>query len=281
MNMQFKIKKEKSLPVVIFLHIPKAAGTTLRDILYRQYDREYIYELDSQNFSQSLEDFKQLTTKEKDEIQLLMGHMYFGLHEFLLCPSTYITMLRNPVKKVISYYHFVSRLSTHADYKLIKSQNIPLKEYCTMNRPNMCNAQTRFLAGENFSKVSNDFKMLEQAKKNLTEYFSVVGITERFNETLILMKQKLGWNSAPFYYRCNTNRSANYKQLEISEDTLATIREYNQLDLELYEYANKLFERDLSLSNNSKFKRDLSRFNFSNEIYGKYYSFTQRLIFRK
>lgn len=155
MSSQFKTNKQNSFPVVIFLHIPKAAGSTLKDILYRQYEKEYIYELDSQKFFQSQEDFKQLNTKEKDKIQLLMGHMYFGLHEFISSPSTYIKMLRNPIQKVISYYYFVSsKLTTHPDYELINSQNISLKEYCTMNKPNMCNAQTRFLAGENFSTRS-------------------------------------------------------------------------------------------------------------------------------
>ena len=276
-NNQFKTNKEKS-PVVIFLHIPKAAGTTLRDILYRQYEKEYIYELDGQNFVRSLEDFKQLDPKEKEKVRLLMGHMYFGLHELLPSPPMYITMLRNPVEKVISYYYFVSRLNTHADYELIKSQNISLKEYCSMNRPNMCNAQTRFIAGENFSKVNNEPKMLEQAKTNLREHFSIVGITEKFDETLMLMKQKLGWNSSPYYYRRNTNRSVSYVPHKIKEDTIATIREYNQLDIELYKYANELFKRDLSMSNHGNFKRDLSRLSISNKIYGKYFTFAQRLI---
>ena len=281
MSNQFKINKKNDLPLVIFLHIPKAAGTTLRDILYRQYEKEYIYELDGQNFLQSQEDSKHLNAKEKDKIRLLMGHMYFGLHEFVSSPSSYITMLRDPIEKVISYYYFVSKLTAHPDYKLIKSQNVSLKKYCTMNKPNMCNAQTRFLAGENFSQVNNEPIMLEQAKKNLQEYFSLVGITERFDESLILMKQKLGWNSNPYYYRRNTNKTNSYAKLRIQEDTLATIREYNQLDIELYKYAYELFERDLSLNNDSNFKRSLSRFKFFNKIYGKYYTFTQNLILKK
>ena len=179
MSKQFEINQKKSSPLVIFLHIPKAAGTTLRDILYRQYEKEHIYELDGKKFSQSQEDFKHLNAKEKDKIRLLMGHMYFGLHEFVQSPSSYITMLRDPVEKVISYYYFVSKVTKHPDYELIKSQNVSLKEYCTMNKPNMCNAQTRFLAGENFSQVNNEPEMLKQAKKNLQEYFSIVGITER------------------------------------------------------------------------------------------------------
>ncbi|MEL6441277.1 MAG: sulfotransferase family 2 domain-containing protein [Cyanobacteria bacterium J06621_8] len=281
MSNKFEISQGGYSPLVIFLHIPKAAGTTLRDILCRQYKKEYIYELDSKNFLQSQEDFKQLDPKEKDKIQLLMGHMYFGLHEFMSLPSTYITMLRNPIKKVISYYYFVSKLTTHPDYELIKSQNISLKEYCIMKRPNMCNAQTRFLAGENFSEVNNEPEMLEQAKRNLQDYFSIVGITERFNETLILMKQKLGWDLNPYYYKRNTNRTDSYAKLNISDDTLETIREYNQLDIELYEYACERFEHDLSLNSDNGFKQNLRQFEILNIIYGKYYTFTQNLMLKK
>ena len=134
-------------PTVIFLHLPKAAGTTLKDILRRQYQPNEVYELDGTQFIQAQEDFKQLDQAEKAKIKILMGHMYFGLHQFLDSPATYITMLREPIDRVISYYYFVKKLSSHEDYELIKAKNITLKEYCQMGRENMCNGQTRFLAG--------------------------------------------------------------------------------------------------------------------------------------
>lgn len=272
-NLEPKKYMQQQIPSkIIFLHIPKAAGTTLRDIIHRQYAADEIYELDSQEFVQAQEDFKQLDPAKKAEITILMGHMYFGLHEFIDFPATYITMLRNPIERVISYYHFVKKLTSHEDYELIKTKNISLQQYCQMGRQNMCNGQTRFLSGAGASAIG-DRPMLAMAKQNLQQNFAVVGIQERFDESLLLLQKKLGWHRAPYYYRRNTNRTNSYSRLEISSETLSVIKKHNELDLELYEYANQIFTRDLE-----QHHRSLKTFQIANSIYGRYSVFAQKLL---
>ena len=166
---------QKSTKTVIFLHVPKAAGTTLCDIFLRQYKAKTIHLLDGANFDQTQEDFKRLPLAEKAPIKVLMGHMYFGLHEYLPTPATYVTMLRNPIDRIVSYYHFVERLPSHPDYELIKAKNITIEDYCQMGIVNMCNGQTRFLANTQLSETYNR-ETLERAKSHLEQHFSVVGI---------------------------------------------------------------------------------------------------------
>jgi len=270
--MHQSLKQQQKSATIVFLHIPKAAGTTLKDILYRQYSADEIYELDAKQFIQSQEDFKQLDPAQKNKINILMGHMYFGLHEFINSPTAYITMLRNPIERVISYYHFVKKLPSHEDYELIKTNNISLQEYCQMGRQNMCNGQTRFLSGTGESEIC-DYDMLAVAKQNLQKSFAAVGIQERFDESLLLLQKKLGWNKMPFYYRRNTNRSNSYSRLEISSDTLAIIRKHNKLDLELYEYANHLFEQELE-----QYQQNLKIFQVTNYLYGRYSVLAQKVL---
>ncbi|MGF1539615.1 MAG: sulfotransferase family 2 domain-containing protein [Pleurocapsa sp.] len=265
---------------VIFLHLPKSGGTTLSDILIHQYDQDTeIYQIDGTNFLRSQQNFKQLPQSEKEKIKLLIGHMYFGLHEFIPSNSTYVTMLRNPIDRVISYYFFIKKLKNHPDYKLINSNNISLKEYCTLGRENMTNGQTRFLSG--MSPEQSGFggaKMLDKAKKNLEEKFSVVGIMEYFDESLIVMKRKLAWQKNPFYYRRNTNRNNIYKQFTVSSETMSTIKQYNKLDILLYQYAYKLFEQQIKEQNNLDFQLDLKTFKVLNNIYGKYAVFAKKIF---
>lgn len=268
--------KQQKSATVIFLHLPKAAGTTLCDIFSRQYQPDEIYQLDGAEFIQAQEDFKQLDRNAKAKIKILMGHMYFGLHEFLSQPTTYVTMLRNPIDRVVSYYHFVSKLATHPDYELIKAQNISIEDYCQMGRENMNNGQTRFLSGTKQSEACTPQK-LEQAKKNLREYFSVVGIQEKFDESLLLLKNQLTWKKTPFYYQRNTNRSNSYNKHEISSSTRSAIAKYNELDLELYEYANQIFQQQLE-QQTDKLKRNLQLFKLKNQTYGKYSVFVQKAI---
>ena len=263
---------------VIFFHIPKAAGTTLCDIFLRQYQAEEIYLLDGINFDQSQANFKQLSLEKKTKIKILMGHMYFGLHEYLPSPATYVTMLRNPIDRAVSYYYFIRKVPGHPDFELIKEKNISLEDYCRMGKINTCNGQTRFLSGT-IESETYDSKILNIAKENLQRHFSVVGIQKRFDESLLMLKKELAWKKMPFYYRRNTNRANSYKR-EISNSTRAVLEKYNELDLELYEYAKNIFVEQLNQQNLS-FNRNLQFFQFTNSAYGQYAAFLQKVLFKK
>lgn len=60
------------------------------------------------------------------------------------------------------------------------------------------NHQTRFISGMTAEYGKCTTEMLETAKKNLREYFTVVGLTEYFAESMLLMKRAFGWKT-PFY----------------------------------------------------------------------------------
>ncbi|NEO03330.1 MAG: sulfotransferase family protein, partial [Moorea sp. SIO3I7] len=96
-------KQQHSL---IFLHIPKTAGTTLHYIINRQYKSEYIFEV---NCRESRNELIRMSEVQKSKIKVIRGHMEFGWHEFIAQPCTYITMLRDPVERVISFYFYILR----------------------------------------------------------------------------------------------------------------------------------------------------------------------------
>jgi hypothetical protein len=108
------------------------------------------------------------------------------------------------------------------------------------------NGQTRWLAGdlhaEPFGAAGTE--MLAAAKRNIEEHFSLVGLTERFDETLLLIRALLGWRLYPFYRRENVARSK-HKTISISEEDVAVVRAFNHLDLELYRFAYERFERQI------------------------------------
>ena len=62
---------------VIFLHIPKTAGTTLLEILDRQYPPETVYSFGA-DAHESTARFKALDDPKKMSIRLLRGHMAYG-----------------------------------------------------------------------------------------------------------------------------------------------------------------------------------------------------------
>ena len=88
---------------IIFVHIPKTAGTTL-DFIIRQNFRE------SESFRIYGDDLKStypeiiLSNRVNDtNIRIFMGHIFFGLHKYLTFPATYFAFVRDPIKRAISH----------------------------------------------------------------------------------------------------------------------------------------------------------------------------------
>ncbi len=79
-----------------------------------------------------------------------------------------------------------------------------------------------------------DRASLEEAKHNL-EGFLVVGLTERFEETFALMRRALRFRIPLYASRLVA------PPLEVSGRAVDLLREQNELDLELYDFARDLF----------------------------------------
>jgi len=74
--------------------------------------------------------------------------------------------------------------------------------------------------------------MLDVARRNLEEHFSVVGLSEHFDATLLMLKQAFDWHGI-FYVRQNVNTDRPAVS-SVSQATLDLIQEHNWLDVELY-----------------------------------------------
>lgn len=250
---------------LIFLHIAKAAGTSLNRIIERQYRQDALFGIDGRNVRSSIEVFKNLSEQRRGRIFCLKGHMRFGLHVYLPQPCAYITLLRDPVQRVISHYYYVLRTPIHYLYEQVTSQNMTLDDYVEGGiSPELSNGQTRIISG-----IWNDEdpppNMLEMAKRNLCEHFAVVGLTERFDESLVLMKRRLGWRWT-FYRRENVapNRLVKFA---ISKSTIRLIQKSNEKDLELYAFAKQLFEESIQ-EEGSSFESEVRMFRLLNRGYG-------------
>jgi hypothetical protein len=247
---------------VIFLHIPKTAGTTLHRIIDRQYRPKVCYFVDRHNVG--IEEFKNLSPERRAEIRMVRGHMPFGLHQYIPGRATYFTILREPVERVISYYYFVRREPEHYLHDYVISQGTTLQSYVESQVSLATdNFQTRIISGvwdqAGYGECSE--AVLALAKRNLAEHFVVVGLTERFDETLMLLKRTFAWRNV-FYKRHNVTQGRP-RQESLSAETLAVLREHNQLDLELYAYAEALFAAQIR-EQGARFAREVRVFEIVN-----------------
>lgn len=228
---------------LIFLHIPKTAGSTVHTIVRRQFDRDRVVSKDLTT-APALHEFEKTPPGERAQIKLLLGHMTFGVHDLLPQASTYMTILRDPLARTGSLYHWLRLIPEHPYYEAATTMD--LKDFVLSGVASIYtdNGQVRFLSRTpNVPYGSVTKKMLEEAKTNIAEHFSVVGLSERFDESLVLSKRRLGWKKPVLYGPRKVNKSRPKKPE--SEETRAVVRANNEFDLELYDYVADRLQRQI------------------------------------
>lgn len=209
---------------------------------------------------------------EKNFIKFFYGHIGFGIHRYLEDSNCkYITFLRNSIDRVISHYYFVLRTPVHYLYNKVYKK-LSLTEYVSSRLTHeLYNGQTRLLCCNNaqdltfLEKERLDITDLEIAKQNLENIFSIVGIVEEFDTSLILLKKQIGLKN--IYYKKNVT---NKKVKEyIDNDVLAIIKENNKLDLVLYQFAKELFCKTIEKYNKENIFKESNEFQ-KNSIYNFY-----------
>ncbi len=248
-------------PVLLYIHIPKAGGTTLADLIYDQLrasapdgcqteengwlNAKVFYYPSGYVRGPSPQDMDRIRhVLPRQDLKAVVGHFLFGIHEYLTRPSSYVTMLRHPVQRVLSLYHFEKLVEENwGDHQGIKMPADTTLEAFLEKPPfkELDNGQVRRISGQWPELGGCTRAMLEQAKDNLSKYFAVVGVTEHFDATLLLLKDAFSWGDDIFYYPKNTNpgRAVTHR---LPKKTIDSILAHNAFDYELYQFAFELME---------------------------------------
>lgn len=261
--------------LIIFTHIPKTAGTSLRHILMQQYGQDAVFmfyddpAVTTKNADDLLNELRsyfqcspEITQQKFNglvKLRAISGHKSFGIHDLLqINDFHYMTLLREPVERVISfYYHIYGRKEqTHKPAKNLTIEDL----ICSKASIEFDNLQVRMLSGVGWEVPYGycSYSMLEQAKHNLLHYYTF-GIQDRFAESLETFSENLGWSQIQLV-AANVGKNKKTSS-EIGQQTLSLIAESNKLDLELYQFAKQLFEerrklQTLKIFNNSSVLKD-------------------------
>ncbi|MFG0283440.1 MAG: hypothetical protein ACF8R7_03370 [Phycisphaerales bacterium JB039] len=224
--------------------MPKSGGTTLEGIVRRQYPGGKLYRFtgETRNFAA----FRALPEGERASYDLLSGHMYFGMHGWVPEPATYMTMLREPVDRVVSFYYYVKRRPDHYMWNFGFTESMTLRQFLEQGRCiELDNFQTRNLGPEprrylGFGLVSDYMRGLALAH---LEQMAAVGLTDRFDESLEILRHRFGWQDLA-YERMNVTRDRPSLD-DIDPATLDLIRQINRHDIAIYRRACQIFEAQL------------------------------------
>jgi len=130
------------------------------------------------------------------------------------------------------------------------------------------NGQTRLISGARLGPGYGEItsQLFEQAKANLEQSFTVVGLTEQFDTTLLLLRHAFNWQNIN-YVRQNVTKAAPHERILTPEER-ETILAFNQWDMLLYEYACARFEEQVAALG-PDFSRQLQTFQRQNKLYQK------------
>jgi Sulfotransferase family len=212
--------------MLVFIHINKTAGSTVRYILRSSYGARHCDvepwggDWDETPFSTT--DLRRLR-KIYPNLASIAGHRvtgYADLHENGT-EFTYFTFLRDPLKLCASRFQY------HVNHR--KKKGLVFEEW--IQRDWLRNAQTKRIAG---TTSAEDALRLIQAKSMF------VGLTERFDESMVLLRALRANDLNIGYTPVNVARNDNLaRELLTKPSTRAALVEANQADLELYEYVQK------------------------------------------
>src|SRR5574337_1575128 len=222
--------------ILLFVHIPKTGGTTFSKLLRRQFPPHEILWLDG-HAAQHATTLAGLSAEQRRRLRCIYGHIDWGIDRGLDRAARYVTFLRHPVDRLVSAYYFALRRPEWGDHQPITEQRLSLHDFVTSPYAQwLHNGQTFALSGGDAWRGGTHDR-LEQARAHLEEKGTFVGLTERFDESVLLCGARFGWADVR-YGRVNVNRQRP-ALATVAAHTRAAIARANRQDLELYEIATR------------------------------------------
>ena len=176
--------------------------------------------------------------------KMISGHDLAGVHQILPRPSAYVAMVRNPVEQFISGYYFsiqqgyiehdpsMAGLQKYAESHLDMPHYAPQLEGLAIDR--------HFPLGPGQS-LNPQTAPLESILAWLDKFYLFIGLTERYEETVLAAACLAGFESVPVYIKRNVTRKRP-KAADLPDETLQTIKEALRKDLQVYEHCRDKFE---------------------------------------
>ncbi|KAK2819149.1 hypothetical protein Q5P01_024710 [Channa striata] len=254
---------------IMFMKTHKTASSTILNILFRYGERhnlKFAFPDGSNDFfypspflCSHVKDYR-----PGDCFNIVCNHMRFNHKEVakLLPPdAVYITILRNPADLFESSFHYYHRTipltwRVTGENKLEKFLSDPQNFY----RPDAYNSfylKNLLLFDFGFdNNLDADDPRVMKTIQNLSERFDLVLMAEYFEESLILLKDKLRWTMDDIlYFKLNARKNSSVSQL--TPELRAKALEWNGADWKLYQHFHAIFWTKVEAYGREKMKQEV------------------------
>lgn len=234
--------------MIFHLHIPKTGGSSLETLLRREYDGGYRR---IPSWSQRTPNSWHRDWWMPDKLKgatCLTGHYHWAFmgmvrdalpterkHEARA--ANVLLLLRNPVDRLLSLYHYW-KTNPQRWQKTISAMSF--EQFAMASRrdwPFLDNDQCRRVSGMR-GGGGYDYavtgKALRAAQTNLGGV-QVIGITERFDETVARWANLYGWESTAYDYKLR--QPDRLRRQDLSARVIRMVEERQAFDLQLWRWA--------------------------------------------
>lgn len=170
------------LSPLIFIHIPKTAGSAVRKVVERWFPDRFVQHYYNEASGEMPDLLPLKSAKFLNTPPIIYGHFNkhrgFGVEDYYPEVSQFVTILRDPFEVAISHYFYTRKASKNwRDKSRVPTDS--LEKHIRFSELNILNHFPREVTIHNFKDL-------------LEEHFIEVGITEELPKSLGLIARKLG-----------------------------------------------------------------------------------------
>jgi len=263
---------------LIFFHIGKTAGRTLGTIISRQFpeDAQLNASIGETRSALGLHrrdaieaQVRALPAERLARLRFVRGHVPFGIHDLFAAPAQYITLVRDPMERVVSSFYYLRQQPQVLIHRRLETMT--LDDYLESRLGlDPYDYQVRVLSGcpeldadwtepRPLDLVEVTRHHLDRAKVNIVEHFLLAAPTERFEAALILLRHLFGWSLPDLFFIPENVTEGRPHRSALSAWTTARIRAHNRFDREMHRWVDRRF-RQLTRSLGLPFRLEVALF---------------------
>lgn len=221
---------------ILFDHLPKCAGSTLRTYLSFHYPSRVTFETHGREYAKSVLEFRSLPEKTRHGFHLVAGHDAHGLMGHVHPDTITVTVFRDPIDRIVSHYFYVKRYTKHYLHEQVMQSKMTLEEYATSGlSTELRNFYTTHFTGRSIEEVEADpSASVGLAADAVFGQYNIIGFQDNMQGVADALKKVA--HLARKYKGEVWNKTDDRLGIQaIPERTRMVIADVNALDVRLFE----------------------------------------------